>query len=182
MNRPGFTEGSTWEAEPIPNRHVARIETHGSAYDSDGRVGYHCDRPGVLTHQHPCTRWRGLQVWRHREESSCRLDSESLRSATASPKASRAEPILHTDWSFPAIVARSLGLSVPGEFRLPGFPGTGLPFNIDAFRWRASERLGSSIEASEWVFRFLDVFPEFRDGVEDIYERGAVAGTTWRAS
>ncbi len=80
--------------------------------------------------------------------------------------------ILRTDWSFPAIIARSLRLAIPTEFRVPSFPGTGLPLNLEeALRWM-QDRVGNNLSTAEWIARFPVLLGQFIDEVEDLYERG----------
>ncbi len=38
--------------------------------------------------------------------------------------------IFQTDWSYPAMIARSMNLAIPTQFRIPRFAGSGLPLNI----------------------------------------------------
>ncbi|BAU66712.1 hypothetical protein STA3757_41170 [Stanieria sp. NIES-3757] len=80
--------------------------------------------------------------------------------------------IYRTDLSFPAMIARSMGLAIPSDFPVPPiFPGSGLPFNIEEFlRWLKT-LLGSEIDLFEWSFRFPFLLEQFMDGVEDLYER-----------
>jgi lysophospholipase L1-like esterase len=80
--------------------------------------------------------------------------------------------IYRTDLSFPAMIARSMSLSIPSNFPIPPlFPGSGLPFNIEQFlRWLRTP-LGSEIDLFEWSFRFPLLLEQFMDGVENLYER-----------
>lgn len=81
--------------------------------------------------------------------------------------------ISRTTVSFPSLIASTFGLG-PDEFRVPRFPGSGIPLNIESFLRFASRRLGPDISgAREWIFEFPDVFSDFADSVEDLYERGA---------
>ena len=78
--------------------------------------------------------------------------------------------IYRTDWSFPAIIASSMGLTIPQDFPIPRFPGSGLPLNIEQFlRW-SKTRLGSTIDLTEWIFQFPFLLDRFMDDVEDLYE------------
>lgn len=78
--------------------------------------------------------------------------------------------IYRTDWSFPAIIARSMGLTIPNDFSIPRFPGSGLPLNIEQFlRWSRT-RLGTEIDLPEWIFQFPFLLAHFMDEVEDLYE------------
>ena len=83
--------------------------------------------------------------------------------------------IFHTEWSYPAMIARSLGLNLPLEFRFPRFPGSGLPLNIEAMLRRMAASLGPDIGAGEWFLHFPQLLNQFVDEVEDLYERGAGA-------
>lgn len=80
--------------------------------------------------------------------------------------------ILKTEWSYPTMIARALGLSVPTDFRIPSFFGSGLPINIEELlRFMATE-LGDKISTDEWILRFPFLLERFIDDVEDLYERG----------
>ena len=80
--------------------------------------------------------------------------------------------ILKTEWSYPSMIARALGLSVPTDFRIPSFFGSGLPINIEELlRFMATE-LGDEISIDEWILRFPFLLERFIDDVEDLYERG----------
>lgn len=79
--------------------------------------------------------------------------------------------ISRTEWSYPAMIARSFGLAVPGQYRVPPFPGDGLPLNIEAMlRWMET-KLGNDLDALEWVLRFPALLSSYVDRVEDLYER-----------
>jgi GDSL-like Lipase/Acylhydrolase len=80
--------------------------------------------------------------------------------------------ILKTTWSFPTMIARSLGLSVPTDFRIPSFFGSGLPINIEELLRSMSSDLGTEISADEWILRFPVLLSKFIDEIEDLYERG----------
>jgi GDSL-like Lipase/Acylhydrolase len=84
--------------------------------------------------------------------------------------------ILKTAWSFPTMIARSLGLSVglsgSATFRIPSFFGTGLPINIEELLRSMSADLGTEISADEWILRFPILLSKFIDDIEDLYERG----------
>ena len=81
--------------------------------------------------------------------------------------------ILETEWSYPAMVARSLGLSVPSDFRIPSFPGSGLPLNLEYCLRSMEDSLGADISTTEWVLRFPFLLHRYMDEVEYLYERGA---------
>jgi lysophospholipase L1-like esterase len=80
-----------------------------------------------------------------------------------------------TGWSFPAIVARALGLQVPLDFRVPRIPGPGLPLNLEDLLRRAEERLGDDVSLPEWILGFPRIAHDYIDQLEDYYERGAGA-------
>ncbi|MDP9317320.1 MAG: lipase [Chloroflexota bacterium] len=80
--------------------------------------------------------------------------------------------IFQTEWSYAAMIARSMNLQIPIEFRIPRFPGTGLPLNIEALlRWMSTS-LGPDITRDEWFLHFPLLLNRFMDDVEDLYERG----------
>ncbi|MEB3191356.1 MAG: SGNH/GDSL hydrolase family protein [Snowella sp.] len=80
--------------------------------------------------------------------------------------------ILKTEWSYPAMIARSIGLSVPTDFRIPSFHGSGLPVNIEELLRFMEITLGDEISRNEWILRFPFLLEKFIDEVEDLYERG----------
>jgi hypothetical protein len=80
--------------------------------------------------------------------------------------------ILKTEWSYPSMIARSFGLSVPTDFRIPSFFGSGLPINIEELLRFMETKLGNEISTDEWILRFPFLLEQFIDGVEDLYERG----------
>ena len=75
--------------------------------------------------------------------------------------------------SYPALIADSLGLDVPNEFRAPRFPGSGLPFNLEWFLRSLRERVGTEIDWREWIWKVPFLLEDFIDKVEDCYERGS---------
>ena len=73
--------------------------------------------------------------------------------------------------SYPAMIAESLGESVP-DFRVPDFLGKGgLPLNIEWIARGLEERYGSNINPFEWLFA-IDAIGDLMDEVEDYWERG----------
>lgn len=80
--------------------------------------------------------------------------------------------VFKPELSFPALIAESMGLNVPTDFRVPSFPGSGLPFNIEWFLRLMRQKLGSDIEGIEWV-DLLYHLSGFVDDIQDLYERGA---------
>lgn len=83
--------------------------------------------------------------------------------------------ILRTDLSYPALIARSLGLRIPTEFPIPAFPGSGLPLNLEDALRTMERSLGPDIDRLEWIVRFPVLLHQYVDQVEDLYERGAGA-------
>ncbi len=84
----------------------------------------------------------------------------------------RSAAIHDTGWSFPAIVARALGLDVPMDFRVPRIPGPGLPLNLEDLLRRAEEKLGPDMSLAEWILAFPRLAHDYIDEIEDYYERG----------
>lgn len=80
--------------------------------------------------------------------------------------------ILRTTWSYPAMIARSMGLNTPNDFPIPTFPGTGLPLNIEEALHSMESQLGSEIDVKEWIIRFPVLLRNFMNDTEDMYERG----------
>lgn len=81
--------------------------------------------------------------------------------------------ISQTTRSYPAIIADSIGLSIPNDFSVPTFPGSGLPFNIEEFLRFVEIRLGVDIQGwRQWLWDFPALYSEFVDRLEDLYERG----------
>ena len=74
--------------------------------------------------------------------------------------------------SYPALIADSLGLDVPNDFRAPRFPGSGIPFNLEWFLRSLRERVGTEMDRREWIWKFPFSLEDFIDEVEDYYERG----------
>ena len=89
----------------------------------------------------------------------------------------RSGAIHDTGWSFPAIVARALGLHVPLDFRVPRIPGPGLPLNLEDLLRRVEEKLGPDVSLAEWILEFPRLAHDYIDDLEDYYERGAGAPT-----
>ncbi len=80
--------------------------------------------------------------------------------------------VFKTELSFPVLIAESMRLNVPNDFRVPRFPGSGLPFNIEWFLCSMCKKLGHDIEGIEWA-ELLYHLSGFVDDIEDLYERGA---------
>lgn len=83
--------------------------------------------------------------------------------------------IFQTAWSYPAMIARSMGLNIPSQFRVPSFPGSGLPINLEELLNFMQRHLGPDINTLEWIVRFPVLLGQFLDETENIYERGAGA-------
>lgn len=80
--------------------------------------------------------------------------------------------ISKTDWSYPAIIARTLGLTLGSDFRIPTFPDDGLPINIEEMLRMVAAKLGNDISFVEFVVRFIPLVRQYVNRIEDIYERG----------
>jgi lysophospholipase L1-like esterase len=80
--------------------------------------------------------------------------------------------ICNTEWSFPAIVARTFGCGVPTDFRVPKFGVNGLPLNIEQLLYRMQFKLGSNLGPEELALRAPVLVADFLDEVEDYFERG----------
>jgi lysophospholipase L1-like esterase len=80
--------------------------------------------------------------------------------------------IHNTAWSFPAIIARSFGCSVPGDFRVPSFGTYGLPLNLEQLMYHAEASLSNSPSELEVALRLPILIPQYLDDVETYYERG----------
>ena len=80
--------------------------------------------------------------------------------------------IFETELSYPALIAEAMGLDVPNDFRVPTFPGNGLPVNIEWLLHSMRRNLGESINWFEWRFEVPFLLANRLDRVEDMYERG----------
>jgi hypothetical protein len=79
--------------------------------------------------------------------------------------------ISRTDQSYPALLARALGLREQ-EFRQPDFRGAGgLPFNLEQAARRIQAKVGSHVSLLEWPEALLEV-ARVLDEVEEHWERG----------
>ncbi len=76
--------------------------------------------------------------------------------------------------SYPALIAKALGLNVPDDFRVPEFPMGGLPLNIEKFlKFMVTKHPGDAdIDFFEWGKWFLPALDEFTDELEKCYESG----------
>jgi hypothetical protein len=84
-----------------------------------------------------------------------------------------------TLWSFPAILARSLGLRVGtdarADFRVPGIPGDGLPINLASGLNTVFRATGEPIGFLEWPAVALPSLLKYLRRTERFYERGTGA-------
>lgn len=79
--------------------------------------------------------------------------------------------ITNTDQSYPAMIARAIGLDVD-RFRLPDFRGRGgLPLSIEWLARGLEERYGANLSTFAWA-RAIHAIAELIDQVEDYWERG----------
>ena len=79
--------------------------------------------------------------------------------------------VTNTDQSFPAMIARAMGLGVR-DFLLPDFRARGgLPLSVEWLARRLEERYGPTMSTFEWI-KALHVIPDLIDDVEDYWERG----------
>ena len=81
--------------------------------------------------------------------------------------------IFKTELSYPALIAESMGLNVPNDFRVPRFPGSGLPLNIEWLLRSMRRELGNEISSREWISEVPYLLADRFDYIEDLYERGA---------
>ncbi|HKY39606.1 MAG TPA: hypothetical protein VJN18_26890 [Polyangiaceae bacterium] len=89
--------------------------------------------------------------------------------------------ISKTTWSMPAMVAMSLGLSVPGDFLVPRVLGAGLPLDIE----RMLRDLEPNVRPAEGgaLSRLVFELPAYFDQLEQYYERGpGVTPSTFRGN
>ncbi|KIG15574.1 hypothetical protein DB30_05448 [Enhygromyxa salina] len=76
------------------------------------------------------------------------------------------------NWSFPAILARGLGLEVPTQHRVPEFLGAGHPLNLEDLLRHLQREIGDTVETRELLLRLPKLVPAYVDEIEDFYERG----------
>ena len=81
--------------------------------------------------------------------------------------------IFKTELSYPALIAEAMGLNVPNDFRVPRFPGSGLPLNLEWLLRSMRRELGKEINSREWIFELPFLLADRLDDIEDLYERGA---------
>lgn len=81
--------------------------------------------------------------------------------------------IFKTELSYPALIAEAMGLNVPNDFRVPRFPGSGLPVNIEWLLRSMHRELGDEINSREWISELPFLLADRLDYIEDLYERGA---------
>ena len=87
--------------------------------------------------------------------------------------------ISKTKLSYPALIARAMGLNVrapitgeasehPNDFRVPHFPGKGLPLNIEALLRAIGPDFDDTVDAEELQSRVPSIL-EFINGTETSY-------------
>ena len=81
-----------------------------------------------------------------------------------------------TGLSYPTLIARSFGLRVPEEFRVPRFPKDGLPLNLERLLGEIEASTGPNVDPLEWVSTLPIAVERYLDRVEDYWEHGAGAG------
>ena len=81
-----------------------------------------------------------------------------------------------TGLSYPTLIARSFGLRVPEEFRVPRFPKDGLPLNLEKLLGEIEASTGQNVSPLEWLSTLPIAVERYLDRVEDYWERGAGAG------
>src|SRR5690606_9132409 len=85
--------------------------------------------------------------------------------------------ITNTDQSYPALIARAMGLG-QDEFAQPDFRGKGgLPCSVEWLARRLEERYGADLRGFEWI-RAIHAITDCIDEVEDYWERGRGARPT----
>lgn len=86
--------------------------------------------------------------------------------------------IRRTQWSFPAMIARSFGHSVGhdhqimGGHRVPDFGELGLPIDLERLLDELEQQVGDSIEWHEWLLKVPSVVHSLLQRTEEYYERG----------
>ncbi|MGB3533177.1 MAG: SGNH/GDSL hydrolase family protein [Microcoleaceae cyanobacterium] len=80
--------------------------------------------------------------------------------------------IFRTDWSFPVMIARSMGLSLKSDFIVPEFVGSGLPLNLEFALQEMAKELGTEVDLREWMIQFPSLLMQFMNKTENLYERG----------
>lgn len=82
----------------------------------------------------------------------------------------RSGAVSRIDLSYPALIAEAMGLQVPLGFRVPTFPGPGLPLNIEWLLHSMKRQLGDSINWFEWPVEVPLLLRNRLNHVKDIYE------------
>jgi lysophospholipase L1-like esterase len=80
--------------------------------------------------------------------------------------------IRRPDWSFPAMIARSLGHRIPDTHRVPDFGKIGFPIDLEQLIVDLEEDLGDSLGKLEWLLKLPNSVRKRLDYIEDYYERG----------
>jgi hypothetical protein len=82
--------------------------------------------------------------------------------------------IRRTQWSFPAMIARSFGHSVDRSgHRVPDFGELGLPVDLERLLDELEQQVGDSIEWHEWLLQVPVVLHSLLHRTEEYYERGS---------
>lgn len=88
--------------------------------------------------------------------------------------------IRRTEWSFPAMIARSFGHGVDrqimGGHRIPDFGELGLPVDLERLLFELEQQLDDAIEWHEWLLELPKVVRSLLHRTEEYYERGAGSG------
>src|SRR5688500_15720776 len=79
--------------------------------------------------------------------------------------------ISRTDQSYPALLARALGLA-GADFKQPDFRGAGgLPLNLEHLLRRVQAKVGAQVALLEWPAALVEVTRVLQE-VEEYWERG----------
>lgn len=79
--------------------------------------------------------------------------------------------VTNTDQSYPAMIAKAMGLGIR-DFLLPDFRARGgLPLSVEWLARGLEERYGATMSTFEWI-KALHAIPDLIDDVEDYWERG----------
>lgn len=81
--------------------------------------------------------------------------------------------IVNTRHSYPAIIARAMGLEFQRDFLAPIYPGSGLPLNLEEALRAVEDSIGATPNLFKRLFRFPKELLKFTNDTEELYERGA---------